>query len=157
MKSLTEQLSVYQQQHKNKINLHTHYIGIPMIIFSLLMLFNWISIDIATKWQISFSWIFLITTLIYYFFLNVRLAIVASVIFIIIALIAMWIARPVPSTFSFILFLILFMTGWVLQFIGHYFEKQKPAFLISTKQLLIGPLFVLREALTTLGVAKYIQ
>ena len=72
MKSLAEQLTVYQQQHKNKINLLTHYIGIPMIIFSLLMLFNWISIDIATRWQISFSWIFLIATLVYYFFLNVR-------------------------------------------------------------------------------------
>ncbi|HLB56599.1 MAG TPA: Mpo1-like protein [Coxiellaceae bacterium] len=157
MKSLAEQLAVYQQQHTNKLNRLMHYIGIPMIIFSLLMLFNWISIDVATEWQISFAWIFLIAALIYYFYLNVRLAIVASVILIIMALFAMWIARPSPTQFSASLFLILFVLGWVFQLLGHFFEKRKPAFLLSAKQLLIGPLFVLIEALTALGVVQYVM
>lgn len=156
MKSLAEQLAVYQQQHTNKLNRLMHYIGIPMIIFSLLMLFNWISIDVATEWQISFAWIFLIAALIYYFYLNLRLAIVASVILIVMAWIAMWIARPSPTQFSASLFLILFVLGWILQLLGHFFEKRKPAFLLSTKQLLIGPLFVLVEALTALGVVHYV-
>ena len=156
MKSLNEQLMTYQQQHTNKLNRLTHYVGIPLIIFSLLMLLNWISIDIATKWQISFAWIFLIATAVYYFLLNIRLAIVATVLLIVMLFIAAWFAKPTPTIFSGSLFLILFIGGWVLQFVGHFFEKQKPAFFFSAKQLLIGPLFVLLEALTALGVVKYI-
>ncbi|EKD77010.1 MAG: putative membrane spanning protein [uncultured bacterium] len=156
MKSLTEQLATYKQQHTNRMNRLTHYFGIPMIIFSLLMLLNWISIDIATKWQISFAWIFLIGTLAYYFFLNVRLAVAATIIMIPVAGIAMWMARPTPTAFSTSFFLLLFIGGWALQFLGHYFEKQKPAFFLSAQQLLIGPLFVLLEALEALGVAKYV-
>ena len=155
MKSLNDQLAIYGQQHTNKINLLTHYIGVPAIIFALLMLLNWISIDIAAQFQISFSWIAIIATLVYYFLLNGRLAAAATVALVVITVIATLLARPMPTIFSAVLFLILFVGGWALQFIGHYFEKRKPAFLISIKQLLVGPLFVLVEALKTLGIAKY--
>lgn len=156
MKSLTEQLFTYKQQHTNKMNRMTHYVGIPAIIFSLLMLLSWASIDIATRWQISFSWLFLFATLIYYFSLNVRLAICATIVMIPITALAILIARPAPTHLSFALFLILFIGGWILQFVGHFFEKQKPAFFISLSQLLIGPLFVLVEALEALGLAKFV-
>ena len=156
MKSLAEQLFTYKQQHTNKINRLTHYVGIPAIIFSLLILLNWISIDIATKWQVSFAWIFLFGTLIYYFFLQVRLAIVVTIIMIPITALAVWIARPFPTTLSTTLFFVLFVGGWILQFVGHFFEKQKPAFFSSTSQLLIGPLYVLVEALEALGIAHYV-
>lgn len=155
MKSLASQLSIYQQQHTHRINLMTHYVGIPAIIFSLLMVFNWISIDIATQFQVTFSWILLAATLVYYFLLNVRLALCATIIMVILTFIAAWIARPTPTITSAVIFLILFVGGWALQFIGHYFEGRKPAFLISLSQLLIGPLFVLVEALQAMGVAKY--
>ena len=157
MKSLKDQIAIYRKQHTNKINLLTHYIGIPAIIFSLLMFLNWISIDVATKVQISFSWIAVIAILVYYFSLNVRLAAAAAVVLIVMAVMATLLARPTPTLFSTLLFLILFFGGWALQFIGHYFEKQKPAFLISVKQLLIGPLFVLTEAIEALGLTQYIK
>lgn len=157
MKSLTEQLTIYKQQHTHPINLMTHYVGIPMIIFSLMMLLNWISIDIATRWQISFAWIFLCSILFYYFLLDKRLMLAATIVMIPTTAIAALLARPTPTLFSAICFLILFIGGWILQFAGHYFEKQKPAFFLSATQLLIGPLFVLTEALTALGFSKYMQ
>lgn len=156
MKSLTEQLTSYELQHTHKLNRLTHFIGIPVIIFSLMMLFSWISIDIARTWQIAFTWFFLAYALVYYFMLNLRLAIAATIVMIPMTFIAIWIARPTPTHFSFILFLILFIGGWILQFVGHFFEKQKPAFLISASQLLIGPLFVLLEGLKALGIAHYV-
>ena len=155
MKSLDEQLSIYQQHHTNKTNRLTHYVGIPFIVFSLMMLFNWVSIDIAAKWQISFSWILICATLIYYFLLNIRLAMAATVIFIVMTVIATLVAGSTPTVSSAVIFIVLFVGGWILQFVGHLFEKQKPAFLFSKTQLLIGPLFVLVEALSAMGVAKY--
>jgi uncharacterized membrane protein YGL010W len=41
----------------------------------------------------------------------------------------------------------LFFIGWVLQFIGHYFEGRKPAFVDDLVGLLVGPMFVVGEVL----------
>ena len=46
----------------------------------------------------------------------------------------------------------LFVVGWVFQFIGHVaYEHRKPAFVDDVIGLLIGPLFVLAEALFGFG------
>lgn len=154
-KSLNEQLSIYRQQHTKRINVITHYIGVPAIVFAVMMLLSWISITFAAKWEVSFAWISLLATLIYYVLLNVRLALCAMIVMVPMTVIAIWIARPTPTIFSGILFLILFVGGWVLQLVGHFFEKQKPAFLLGITQLLIGPLFVLIEVLKALGLEKH--
>jgi len=39
----------------------------------------------------------------------------------------------------------LFVIGWIIQFIGHYYEKAKPAFVDDLSQFLIGPLFLMAE------------
>ncbi len=156
MKSLDEQLLTYRQQHTNNINRMTHYVGIPALVFGLLMLLNWITINIATKAEFSFSWLLLAGTLVYYFLLNKKLSAAAAIALIPFTFIATLIARPAPTHFSFTLFLILFIGGWALQFIGHFFEKKKPAFMISATQLLIGPLFILTKAIEALGLQKYV-
>lgn len=46
---------------------------------------------------------------------------------------------------------LLFVTGWVLQFAGHFFEGRKPAFVDDLVGLLTGPMFVVAEALMVLG------
>jgi CRP-like cAMP-binding protein len=46
----------------------------------------------------------------------------------------------------------LFVIGWVFQFVGHVaYEHRKPAFVDDVIGLLIGPLFVLAEALFGFG------
>jgi uncharacterized membrane protein YGL010W len=46
----------------------------------------------------------------------------------------------------------LFVVGWVFQFVGHVaYEHRKPAFIDDVIGLLIGPLFVLAEALFAFG------
>jgi len=44
-----------------------------------------------------------------------------------------------------------FLLGWVIQFIGHYFEGRKPAFFDDVMGLAIGPLFVVAEVLFKSG------
>jgi uncharacterized membrane protein YGL010W len=41
----------------------------------------------------------------------------------------------------------LFVAGWILQFIGHAFEGNKPSFFSNPVFLVIGPLWTLRRAL----------
>jgi uncharacterized membrane protein YGL010W len=51
----------------------------------------------------------------------------------------------------------LFVGGWALQFLGHYFEGRKPAFLDDLKGLLDGPLFLLAEVAFALGIAPELR
>jgi uncharacterized membrane protein YGL010W len=44
-----------------------------------------------------------------------------------------------------------FVVGWVIQFIGHYYEGRKPAFVDDLVGLMVGPMFVVAEALFALG------
>lgn len=51
--------------------------------------------------------------------------------------------------------LALFVVGWVLQFVGHRIEGNQPAFFRNPVFLLIGPLWIVRRALSAVGlVAK---
>jgi uncharacterized membrane protein YGL010W len=51
----------------------------------------------------------------------------------------------------------LFVLGWVIQFVGHYYEGRKPAFVDDITGLIIGPLFVVAEAAFLLGMRKKLQ
>lgn len=156
MKPLYEQLNRYQSHHQNRINCYLHYVGVPAIIFSLILFFNWISIDIASLWRIPFSWILVAGTLLYYLILNIRLGLIATIFFVVFTYVADAIAKNTPTETTAILFLVLFFGGWILQFVGHFFEKQRPAFFTGFMQLFIGPLFVIVELLKQLKIDKYI-
>ncbi|MFX7938309.1 Mpo1-like protein, partial [Acinetobacter baumannii] len=51
----------------------------------------------------------------------------------------------------------LFFGGWVLQFIGHWYEGRKPAFVDDIVGLVIGPLFVAAEAGFLMGWRPEVQ
>jgi uncharacterized membrane protein YGL010W len=51
----------------------------------------------------------------------------------------------------------LFVGGWALQFLGHYFEGRKPAFLDDLRGLLDGPLFLVAETAFALGLSPELR
>ena len=50
-----------------------------------------------------------------------------------------------------------FVIGWLFQFVGHFWEGRKPAFMDDVMGLIIGPLFVLAEACFPAGVLRELQ
>ena len=48
----------------------------------------------------------------------------------------------------------LFVVGWAIQFVGHVYEGRKPAFVDDLVGLVIGPLFVVAEAVFALGLRR---
>ena len=50
--------------------------------------------------------------------------------------------------------LALFVVGWILQFVGHAIEGNRPAFFRNPVYLLVGPLWLVRRALNTIGLSK---
>lgn len=77
-----------------------------------------------------------------------------TVIMILVTLLCTWIAFPVPTAGSLILFLVLLIGGGALLFIGHTFETSKVDFSKYMKSIFIGPLYVVAELLLALNLGK---
>ncbi|WP_211651970.1 DUF962 domain-containing protein, partial [Photobacterium sp. GJ3] len=83
-----------------------------------------------------------------------RLSVALGMLMALILSVMIWAAVPIAelSWVGWIaISLGLFVMGWVIQFIGHYFEGKKPAFADDLIGLVIGPLFILAEGLFLLG------
>ena len=51
----------------------------------------------------------------------------------------------------------LFVVGWAIQFLGHWYEGHKPAFVDDLVGLLIGPLFLVTETAFALGLSAALK
>lgn len=154
MQSLQEQLDHYASHHTKFSTKLTHMVGIPMIILGLMILFSWISLDIFGRYTIAVSWLLIIASIIYYYLLDKKVALQMGLIFIIVNAITSYLSGPAPTKASLIAFVILFIGGWVIQFVGHGFEKNRPAFMDSALQILIAPVFIFREITEKLGIGS---
>lgn len=155
MKSLNEYLDAYQQRCNQAPNKLMPYIGAPAVYVALLMLLHWISIDLAAVWTISFSWILTIALVVYYFFIDIKVAVAALIVLFAVALVADWLAGPTPSQFSFILFLLLFVGGAALLFIAYGKDKSKSTIIQIVMDLPAAPLFLIVLGIRALKLESF--
>jgi uncharacterized membrane protein YGL010W len=93
---------------------------------------------------------------VFYLRLDVRLGLVMAGA--LAAMLAVANAMAVLATAPWLLWGVgLFAVGWVIQFVGHYYEGRKPAFVDDVMGLLVGPLFVVAEWAFALGLRKEVQ
>ncbi|WP_371185598.1 DUF962 domain-containing protein [Thalassotalea maritima] len=153
MKSVDHLLSIYKSVHLNKNNIITHFIGIPLILWSAALVFATVTFDVAGV-STNLMQVLAVVIFAYYLVLDIKLGLVA------IALIApIWLhAQSVVEMQSpYLIAAIVFVIGWLFQFIGHFYEKAKPAFFDDLKQLLIGPLFLVAEVCFALGLFNKLE
>jgi uncharacterized membrane protein YGL010W len=152
MKTLTEQLAHYAAYHRDRRNIATHFIGIPMIVLALAILLSRPASTFSIlPFSVSPALLLFVGASVYYVLLDVSLGLAMAVISAICLALGQWFAQT-----SFAIWLCvgvaLFAIGWIFQFVGHAaYEHKKPAFADDVIGLLIGPLFVLAEALFGLG------
>ena len=153
MRNATELMVQYAHYHRDRRNIATHFVGIPLIVFAIGVLLGRPSFELFGV-ELSPAWIaWLLATLWYLTRGNLALGLsVSAVNFMLIAL-----AQPLAggSTAAWLGWGIgVFVVGWVLQFIGHYYEGRKPAFVDDLVGLLVGPMFVAGEAMFMAGWGK---
>ncbi|WP_404339794.1 DUF962 domain-containing protein [Pseudoalteromonas mariniglutinosa] len=155
MKTLQQQLINYAHYHRSKRNILTHFIGIPLIVYAVLCALARISI-VTDPLYVTAAGVAVLITSLYYLALSFSLGIIMVILLSLLSLAAM----PVAGL-AFIPWLIIsissFVVGWFLQFVGHYFEGKKPAFVDDLIGLIIGPLFVVVETLFVLGLYKELE
>ncbi|RSN77360.1 DUF962 domain-containing protein [Acinetobacter haemolyticus] len=152
MTNLERLLSQYAAYHLDRNNILTHFIGIPLIVFSILCLTARAGVEVSSV-SVTLASILILLSTIYYISLDKLFGILMLIIFIAVYPLAIKIAAlPMWSWLGASIG--IFVVGWVFQFIGHYFEKKKPAFVDDLIGLAIGPLFVLAEFIFMLGFRK---
>lgn len=120
----------YDAYHRHPGNKVTHYLGIPMILITLLGLLAGVELGPVDAglavWAAASLW---------YFTLDWKIALPFSLL----ALGGYFLGKEIPASWAWG----LFVAGWILQFVGHYcYEKRSPAFFSNLLQTLIGPLWI---------------
>ena len=150
MKTLADHLSQYAAYHRDRRNIATHFVGIPMIVLAVVVLLARPSFGVG-GWPVSAATLAVVAATVYYLRLDLRLGALMGALLLACLLLAQ--ATVGLSTGAWAAVGVgLFVVGWVIQFVGHLFEGRKPAFLDDISGLIIGPLFVAAEAAFLLGL-----
>jgi uncharacterized membrane protein YGL010W len=152
MKTLTDQLAQYAAYHRDRRNIATHFAGIPMIVVALAVLLSRPASNFGVlPFALSPAWLLFVAATVYYLVLDVPLGLMMAVLSALCLSLGGWLAAAPLGTWLGA-GIGLFVAGWAFQFVGHAaYEHRKPAFADDVIGLLIGPLFVLAEALFAFG------
>ena len=155
MSNLEQKLSQYAAYHLNHQNILTHFVGIPLIVFSIMCLTARAGLMIS-GFELTLALLLIIASVIYYLSLDKIFGLIMLLVFAVTYPLALMIAKM--SLMSWLIWSVgIFVVGWIIQFIGHYYEKKKPAFMDDVIGLAIGPLFVLAEFVFLLGFRKELE
>ncbi len=155
MSPLVRCLVAYGEYHRDRRNVGTHLVGIPMIFLAVEILLS------RPMWEVG-SYVLTpaialsVVAALFYLRLDIRLGLVMTALLALCAWVGLVIASM--STWQWLENGIsLFIVGWVFQLVGHAYEGRKPAFLDEVKSLLIGPLFVVAELGFALGMRRELR
>lgn len=155
VKTLVDHLAQYAAYHRDRRNILSHFIGIPLIVLAVAVLLSRPGLELAGLW-LSPATLSALAAAAFYLRLDLRFGLLMAALL----WLCLW-AGALLALQSTALWLssglALFIIGWIIQFVGHYYEGRKPAFVDDVMGLLIGPLFVAAEAAFLLGLRKEVE
>jgi len=179
MNPLEQHLTQYAAYHRDRRNIATHFAGIPMIVVAIMSFLARPAVPLSelpflelSSGQLPGAAMFetamglagngispalalcLVGSL-YYLRLDLRFGVLMSIL----NVLALWLGAQIAALhWSHWLgwSLGIFIGGWALQALGHYWEGRKPAFMDDIRGLIIGPLFVVAEAGFALGFRRQV-
>ena len=155
MKTLVDQLAQYAAYHRDRRNIASHLVGIPMIVFAIAVLLSRPAFDLGGV-ALTPATLAVLLSVLYYFALDLRYGVVMAILM----GLTLWGAQAVAAAATATWLTVgigLFVLGWILQFIGHAWEGKKPAFVDDLIGLIIGPLFVVAEVGFLLGLGDPVR
>lgn len=153
MKSLTDQLAAYASYHRDRRNVATHFVGIPMIVLAIVALLGRPVLGVVLGLPVTPASLLLLGATAFYVRLDRRFGALmfgVTLPFVVLGAeiatlgTAAWLGTGIG----------LFVVGWAFQLVGHVFEGRKPAFVDDLVGLLVGPLFLVVEVCFALGLCR---
>jgi uncharacterized membrane protein YGL010W len=141
------QLASYAAVHRDPRNKATHFVGIPVIVFSLLLaLALW-----RTPLGVSGALAVTVIAVVGWIALDLGVGLAMGVAMAPLWLAAEWLAARLGVSGTWIAFAALFVGGWILQLLGHHYEGRRPALVDNIFQAFVGPMFLVAETMVGLG------
>src|SRR5262249_12854493 len=126
MRSLAEQLGAYAAYHRDWRNKLTHFVGVPLVTFALLLFLAWLRFAPAPEVPFTGATLFYVVVLLYYLSLDWRVALLQApftlALLVLADRVAVW-----PFAESLAVFVVSFVGGWAVQLVGHGLEGRRPA------------------------------
>ena len=153
MKPVSQVLGEYSAYHRHPLNRMTHYFGIPLIIFSMLLI---LTIPRITTAHVSVKGGDILFTIVlaWYLRLDLLLGLLALAFLLPLLLMAEATSSSLNSTVVNWLFAFTFIIGWTLQLFGHKIEKRRPALVDNFMQVFCAPLFLVSELVFAMGLRQ---
>jgi uncharacterized membrane protein YGL010W len=142
------QLATYASYHRDHRNRATHFIGIPAIVFSIL-----VPLALVKVGGVSAALLVAIAAVLGWIALDRVIGLAMLVMMVPMLLIAEWVAGFGGAT-AWTVFVIFFAGGWAFQLVGHVWEGRRPALADNLFQAFIGPMFIMAEVLMALGLKQ---
>ena len=145
------QLASYASVHRDWRNKATHFVGIPVIVFSLLLILSLWRLEVGERqWTLSLA--VAIVAVLGWMALDLGIGIVMGLLMAIAWYAAHALAGALGSVQAvWFAFFALFVGGWILQFVGHHYEGKRPALIDNIFQAFIGPVFLVAETMVMMG------
>jgi uncharacterized membrane protein YGL010W len=155
MRRADELLCSYAAYHRDRRNIATHFVGVPMIVLAICVLLSRPAFPVGSVIGEAIPLtpalvVFVLASLWYLTRGHLLLGAVTSGLIGLMVLAAGPLAAASTATWLGT-GLGLFIVGWLIQFAGHWYEGRKPAFVDDLAGLLVGPMFVVAEGLFALG------
>jgi uncharacterized membrane protein YGL010W len=151
-----EQLAMYSAYHRDKRNQMTHHVGVPMIVFSIMVLLSLVTVATFESGALTLAGL-LITVLLLMYLISAPLVGMVAVLIYTALLYAAEHIGAMGTITALTTFGVLFVGGWIIQFWGHAYEGRKPALFDNVLQIFMAPSFLIAEILFALGLEKGLQ
>ncbi len=150
MKPIEEHMAFYEAYHRHPLNKLTHFIGIPTIVFSVLVALSTVSVPLGGA-AVTPAMLLVAVVLVYYFLLRPAFGLGMAFFLLPALALAHGVGRQSWTVVGTV-FLVFFVGGWVFQLVGHaVFEHRRPALTDNLFQMVIGPIFLVAELFFLFG------
>jgi uncharacterized membrane protein YGL010W len=120
----------YASSHRHPTNRLTHKVAIPLIVFHILAMLDWVHLG----GPVTLGMVFYAATAIWYLRADVKLGLMVM------ALAAL--SFPIGRMLPWWSVVAVAVVAWLVQLAGHLvWEKKQPSFLTNLVHALVGPLF----------------
>ena len=127
----------YADSHRHPTNRLTHKIAIPMIVFHIIAMLDWVklvTLPVAGGFALTLGMVAFALAMAWYLAMSLKLGAIMVVLFALCFPLGRLTPWPVVAAVA--------VVGWLIQLAGHaVWEKKSPAFLTNLLQALVGPMF----------------
>jgi len=151
-----EQLAMYAAYHRDRRNQRTHHVGVPLIVFSLLVALSQLPVGMLGGYPVTVATVLLGILLVGYIIALPLVGLFTAMFYGAVYGLVLQVGE-MSAGLLWVTAAGGFISGWAIQFIGHAFEGRRPALTVNALQVFMAPPFLIAEILFSMGLESVLE